>query len=100
MTARQTALSTISDHRVASTQNYLEHAGQAIYGQDVFHETAQREYLAKPIFNLLRRVIDGLEPFDEVIADAVAHGVKEGAMAHEATHYTHLFMPMTRSTAD
>jgi glutamine synthetase len=100
MTARQTAISAISNHRVASTQNFLEHAGQAIYGQYVFHESAQREYLAKPIFRRLRRTIEGLEPFDEVIADAVAHGVKEWAMAHGATHYTHWFVPMTGSTAE
>ena len=100
MTARQTAISAISESRVASTQDYLEHAGQAIYGQYVFHENAQREYLAKPIFKRLRRTIDGLEPFDEVIADAVAHGVKEWAMAHGATHYTHWFVPMTGSTAE
>ncbi|MEO8571503.1 MAG: glutamine synthetase III [Chloroflexota bacterium] len=100
MTARTMAIAAIADHKVASTQNYLEHAGQAIYGQYVFHEGVQREYLAKPIFRRLRRVIDGLEPFDEVIADAVAHGVKEWAMAHGATHYTHWFVPMTGSTAE
>ena len=100
MTARQTAIAAIANHKVASTQNYLEHAGQDIYGQYVFHEDAQREYLAKPIFRKLRRTIDGHEPFDPAIVDAVAHGVKEWAMAHGATHYTHWFVPMTGSTAE
>ena len=100
MTARHTAIETIANHRVASTQEYLEFAGADIYGQYVFHEVAQRQYLAKPIFKRLRRTIEGLEPFDEVIADAVAHGVKEWAMAHGATHYTHWFVPMTGSTAE
>jgi glutamine synthetase len=100
MTARHKAIETISNHKVASTQNYLEHAGEDIYGQYVFHEGVQREYLAKPIFRRLRRVIDGLEPFAPEIADAVAHGVKEWAMAHGATHYTHWFVPMTGSTAE
>ncbi|OGO54691.1 MAG: glutamine synthetase [Chloroflexi bacterium RBG_16_72_14] len=90
----------MASHRVAGTQKYLEHAGEDIYGQYVFHEGAQRQYLAKPIFARLRRTIDGLEPFDPVIADAVAHGVKEWAMAHGATHYTHWFVPMTGSTAE
>ena len=45
-------------------------------------------------------MIDGLEPFAPEIADAVAHGVKEWAMAHGATHYTHWFVPMTGSTAE
>ena len=100
MTARHTAIAAIASHKVASTQNFLEHAGENIYGQYVFHERAQRQYLAKPIFRRLRRTIDGLEPFDPVIADAVAHGVKEWAMAQGATHYTHWFVPMTGSTAE
>ena len=100
MTARQTAIEAIANHRVASTQDYLEHAGADIYGEYVFGEAAQRQYLAKPIFRKLRRTIDGLEPFDPAIVDAVAHGVKEWAMAHGATHYTHWFVPMTGSTAE
>ena len=100
MTARHKAIEAIANHHVASTQDYLEHAGAEIYGQYVFHEGVQREYLPKPILRRLRRTIDGLEPFDSVIADAVAHGVKEWALAHGATHYTHWFVPMTGSTAE
>ena len=100
MTARHKAIEAISNHKVASTENYLEHAGEDIYGQYVFHEGIQRQYLPKPIFRRLRRVIDGLEPFAPEIADAVAHGVKEWAMAQGATHYTHWFVPMTGSTAE
>ena len=100
MSARTRAIETIANHRVASTQNYLEHAGADIYGQYVFGEAAQRQYLAKPIFQKLRRTIAGIEPFDPAIVDAVAHGVKEWAMAHGATHYTHWFVPMTGSTAE
>jgi glutamine synthetase len=99
-TARQIAVEAITDTRVASTQNYLEQAGAEIYGQYVFGEEAQRQYLAKPIFRKLRRTIEGHEPFDPAIVDAVAHGVKEWAMAHGATHYTHWFVPMTGSTAE
>jgi glutamine synthetase len=35
-----------------------------------------------------------------LIVDAVAHAVKEWAMAHGATHFTHWFVPMTGSTAE
>jgi len=49
---------------------------------------------------LFQRVQPGLEPFDPQIVDAVAHGVKEWALAHGATHYTHWFVPMTGSTAE
>src|ERR1044072_2022714 len=100
MTARQTAISDISTHRVTKTQDFLNDAGVDIYGEDVFDEVAQRQYLSKPIFKKLRQTIAGQEPFDPAIADAVAHGVKEWAMAHGATHYTHWFIPMTGSTAE
>ena len=100
MTARKTAIAEIASHRVAKTQDYLEDAGADIFGQYVFHEGAQSQYLAKPIFRKLRRTIEGHEPFDPAIIDAVAHGVKEWALAHGATHYTHWFIPMTGSTAE
>jgi len=100
MTARKKAIEAIATTKVASTQNYLEHAGEDIYGQYLFGESAQRQYLPKPVFKKLRRTIEGHEPFDPAIADAVAQGVKEWAMAHGATHYTHWFVPMTGSTAE
>ncbi len=100
MSARTEAIAAIATYQVASTQDHLEHAGQDIYGQYVFGEDAQREFLAKPIFKKLRRTIEGHEPFDPAIVDAVAHGVKEWAMARGATHYTHWFVPMTGSTAE
>jgi glutamine synthetase len=100
VTARQKAIEAISNHKVASTQDYVENAGEDIYGEYVFHEGAQREYLAKPVFKKLRKTIEGIEPFDPAIADAVAQGVKEWAMAHGATHYTHWFVPMTGGSAE
>jgi glutamine synthetase len=100
VTARQTAIKAISNHKVASTQDYLEHAGEDIYGEYVFGEAAQRQYLSKPVFKKLRRTIEGHVPFDPAIADAVAQGVKEWAMAHGASHYTHWFVPMTGGSAE
>ena len=97
--SRPDAIATIAGHKVAKTQDYLESAGADIYGQYVFDDRSQREYLAKPIYEKLRQTIEGQEPFDPAIVDAVAHAVKEWAMAHGATHYTHWFVPMTGSTA-
>ena len=82
MTARQAAISQIATHRVTKTQDYLSDAGADIYGDYVFDEAAQSQYLAKPIYRKLRRTIEGHEPFDPAIVDAVAHGVKEIGRAH------------------
>ena len=82
MTARQTAIAEIATHRVAKTQDYLEDAGADIYGQYVFDEGAQRQYLAKPIFRKLRRTIDGpraVRPGDRRRGRARREGVGAGA---------------------
>jgi glutamine synthetase len=100
LTTRAAAIASISDHRVSKTQDFDVDAGADIFGQYVFDETVQRQYLAKPIFQKLRQTIDGNEPFDPAIVDAVAHAVKEWALSHGATHYTHWFVPMTGSTAE
>ena len=100
MTARKTAVAAIATQKVDSTANYLEHAGEDIYGSYVFGDEAQRQYLPKPVYKKLRRTIEGAESFDPSIADAVAQGMKEWAMAHGATHYTHWFVPLTGATAE
>ncbi len=100
MTARRNAVAAIATKKVESTENYLEHAGEDIYGSYVFGDDAQREYLPKPVYRQLRRTIAGLEPFDSGIADAVAQGMKAWALSHGATHYTHWFIPLTGTTAE
>jgi glutamine synthetase len=100
MTARKDAVAAIATRKVDSTENYLEHAGEDIYGSYVFGDEAQKEYLPKPVYKKLRRTIEGKEAFDPSIADAVAQGMKTWAMAHGATHYTHWFLPLTGTTAE
>jgi glutamine synthetase type III len=78
LTTRAAAIASISDHRVSKTQDFDVDAGADIFGQYVFDETVQRQYLAKPIFQKLRQTIDGNEPFDPAIVDAVAHAVRNG----------------------
>jgi glutamine synthetase len=100
MSSRKQAVAAIATQKVASTENYLEHAGEKIYGSYVFGDDAQKEYLPKPVYKKLRRTIAGLEPFDASIADAIAQGMKAWALAHGATHYTHWFVPLTGTTAE
>ena len=72
MTARQKAIEAISNRKVASTQNYMDNAGEDIYGSYVFGDDAQKEYLPRQVYKKLRQTIDEGKPFDASIADAVA----------------------------
>src|SRR5688572_11343989 len=70
------------------------------YASLVFNDKAQQERLPKPIYRALRATITRGEPLDLSTADAVATALKDWAVEHGATHYTHWFQPMTGITAE
>ena len=70
------------------------------YGEDVFSEREIRQYMPKATAaKLIATMRDG-KPVDPSIADVVAHGMKEWALAKGATHFTHWFQPLTGGTAE
>ena len=70
-----------------------------MFGSLVFNDAVQRQRLPKSVYAALRRTIDAGEELDPRIADSVANAMKDWAIEHGATHYTHWFQPMTGLTA-
>jgi glutamine synthetase len=70
------------------------------FGSRTFNEEIQRSRLPKDIFRALRRAIAHGEPIEPQVADIVASALKDWAVEHGATHYTHWFQPMTGITAE
>jgi glutamine synthetase len=70
------------------------------FGSLVFSDEVQQTRLPKPIYHALRRTMTHGEPLDVSVADAVASAMKEWAVEHGATHYTHWFQPLTGITAE
>ncbi|MGL4551969.1 MAG: glutamine synthetase III [Gemmataceae bacterium] len=71
-----------------------------LFASHVFSEAVQRERLPKPVFKALQKTIKQGATLDPDIADAVATAMKDWALEKGATHYTHLFQPMTGLTAE
>jgi glutamine synthetase len=71
-----------------------------LFGKNVFSEEVAQARLPKPIFKSLQRTIKQGAPLDPAVADTVAAAMKDWAVEHGATHYTHLFQPMTGITAE
>jgi glutamine synthetase len=72
-----------------------------LFGVNVFNEETQKARLPKPVFKALQNTIKkGAQLTDPAVADAVASAMKDWAIEHGATHYTHLFQPMTGLTAE
>ena len=71
-----------------------------LFGSMVFNESVMRERLPAEVYEALRRTMDRGEPLDLSSANTVASAMKDWAMEHGVTHYTHWFQPMTGVTAE
>ncbi len=87
-------------NEVPPMEDYKAKPGQEIYGSLVFNDAAQKEFLSKDVYKKLRATTLKGDPLDPSIADQVAQGMKEWALSHGASHYTHWFIPMTGLTAE
>ncbi len=70
------------------------------YGSLVFNDAVMQERLPKPTYKELMRVIHDNVPLDIDVANEVAHAMKEWAVEHGATHYTHWFQPLNGITSE
>jgi glutamine synthetase len=70
------------------------------FGSLVFNDKVQQARLPKAAYRALRATITRGETLDLSTADAVATALKDWAVEHGATHYTHWFQPLTGITAE
>ena len=71
-----------------------------IYGSLVFNDKIMREKLPKDMYKALKKTIENGTHLELDVANSVAVAMKEWALDHGATHYTHWFQPMTNFTAE
>lgn len=71
-----------------------------MFGSLVFNETVMKERLPQDIYNSVKKTIEEGKSLDPKIAGVVANEMKEWAIEHGATHFTHWFQPMTGITAE
>ncbi len=70
------------------------------FGANVFSSDVQKDRLKKDTFQKLQAVLATGEALDPALADEVADAMKEWALERGATHYTHVFQPLTGVTAE
>ena len=71
-----------------------------MFGSLVFNDDVMRDKLPKDVYKSLRKTIDRGTDLDINVANVVANAMKDWAVEHGATHYTHWFQPMTGITAE
>ena len=72
----------------------------ASYGCLVFGDKEMRERLSQPTYKELMRTVHKGEPLDIDVANEVAHAMKEWALEHGATHFSHWFQPLNGITSE
>jgi glutamine synthetase len=94
------AISAIRDWSVADAKQPRAPRATEAFGSLVFNDAVQQARLPKPAYHALRRTITHGDPLDPSVAGAIATAMKEWAVEHGATHYTHWFQPLTGITAE
>jgi glutamine synthetase len=102
MTAsRASAIAAINSYRAAGQAwNFRETRTSEIFGANVFSQAVMKERLPKSVYKALQATIKQGKPIDPSIADAVALAMKDWAIEKGATHYAHVFFPLTGLTAE
>src|SRR5215212_11976023 len=91
---------------IATAKHKLNHVDfktthvKDLFGANVFNEEVQKARLPKPVYKALQKTIKLGEKLDPTVADSVAAAMKDWAIEKGATHFTHLFQPMTGITAE
>ena len=70
------------------------------FGSLVFDDRVMRAKLPDDVYQSLRQTIDEGAQLNLAVANAVASAMKDWAVEHGATHFTHWFQPMTGVTAE
>ena len=70
------------------------------FGCLVFDDRMMKATLSSDIYRSLKKTIDEGARLDTEVANAVADAMKDWAVAHGATHFTHWFQPLTGVTAE
>ena len=71
-----------------------------IFASNVFNDDVMRDKLPKDVYKSLRKTIEDGEDLDKSVANVVANAMKDWAVEHGATHFTHWFQPLTGITAE
>lgn len=71
-----------------------------LFGSEVFNETVMKDRLPTATYKAFKNAVLKGEPLDLPIANIIANAMKDWALEHGATHFTHWFQPMTGITAE
>lgn len=99
--ARLNAISAVTNYKPTTAPlNFAETKPTDLFGCNVFSDKVMKERLPKAAYKSLKKTIEYGEKLDSDLADIVANAMKDWAIEKGATHFTHVFYPLTGMTAE
>ena len=96
---RQRALNEAASHH--AERFFVEDGPVSRYfGQNVLDLNKMRSYMSKQAYEAVLAAVKFGAKLDRSVSNEIASGMKAWAMEMGATHYTHLFHPLTDATAE
>jgi len=98
---RLQAISAVTGYKpITAPLNFAETKPGELFGTNVFSMHEMKRRLPKEVYKSLKKTIEAGARLDPSIADAVAAGMRDWAIEKGATHYAHVFFPLTGLTAE
>lgn len=97
---RQKAIESAVNYRASETPVSSESHVEAYFGCNIFGDDQMKQRLPKEVYRKLQKTVENGEPLDLGIADVVARTMSQWAIERGATHYAHVFYPLTGLTAE
>ena len=99
--ARLQAIDAVTNYQPPATPvKFADVSASELFGSSTFNKAEMKARLPKPVYKSLLKTIDTGSHLDPAMADVVALAMKEWAMSKGATHYAHVFYPLTGITAE
>ncbi|QDV18399.1 Glutamine synthetase [Gimesia panareensis] len=99
--ARSAAIAAVTSYKPSyPPMNYKEEPTSQLFNANVFSKSTMKKRLPKEVYKKLVKTIEAGEKLDCSTADVVASAIKDWAIEKGATHYAHVFYPLTGSTAE
>ncbi len=95
---RREAIKAVTDYAIPD-KDFSEPLGE-LFAKNVFGPTEMKARLPKTVFRSVLATIDKGAPLDPTVADAVASAMRDWALENGASHYAHVFYPLTGLTAE
>ena len=99
--SRLQAISAVTNYQpISEPLNFAETPAKSLFGVNVFSPAVMQATLPKAVYKSLKKTIETGRPLDASVADVVAAAMKDWAIEKGATHYAHVFHPLTGLTAE